>query len=140
MQIVIVLLLYNFFCIFFLDLIRTSSIIWNRKSGGKHYHLSYDFHQSAFNNLSLQLRFAVELKKFFFILYWSIADQQCCNSFRWTAVSAVSVLCCMCCAQLLSCVQLFGTSWTVTRQAPLSMEFSRQEYWSSFFVLFFFLK
>ena len=30
----------------------------------------------------------------------------------------------------LSCVQLFVTPWTVARQAPLSMEFSRQEYWS----------
>ena len=29
-----------------------------------------------------------------------------------------------------SCVQLFVTPWTVARQAPLSMEFSRQEYWS----------
>ena len=27
-------------------------------------------------------------------------------------------------------VQLFATPWTVARQAPLSMEFSRQEYWS----------
>ena len=27
-------------------------------------------------------------------------------------------------------VQLFVTPWTVTCQAPLSMEFSRQEYWS----------
>ena len=27
-------------------------------------------------------------------------------------------------------VQLFATLWTVTRQAPLSMGFSRQEYWS----------
>jgi len=27
-------------------------------------------------------------------------------------------------------VQLFVTTWTVARQAPLSMEFSRQEYWS----------
>ena len=27
-------------------------------------------------------------------------------------------------------VQLFVTPWTVTHQAPLSMEFSRQEYWS----------
>ena len=27
-------------------------------------------------------------------------------------------------------VQLFATPWTVTHQAPLSMEFSRQEYWS----------
>ena len=31
-------------------------------------------------------------------------------------------------AQLLSHVQLFATLWTVTHQAPLSMEFSRQEY------------
>ena len=34
---------------------------------------------------------------------------------------------------VLSCfsrVQLFGTLWTVARQTPLSMGFSRQEYWS----------
>ena len=30
----------------------------------------------------------------------------------------------------LSCVQLFATPWTVARQAPLFMGFSRQEYWS----------
>ena len=29
-------------------------------------------------------------------------------------------------------VQLFATLWTVACQAPLSMEFSRQEYWSGF--------
>ena len=28
------------------------------------------------------------------------------------------------------CVQLFATPWLVACQAPLSMEFSRQEYWS----------
>ena len=28
-----------------------------------------------------------------------------------------------------SCVHLFVTPWTRVRQAPLSMEFSRQEYW-----------
>ena len=33
-------------------------------------------------------------------------------------------------AQPLSHVQLFATLWTVARQAPLSMGFSRQEYWS----------
>ena len=27
-------------------------------------------------------------------------------------------------------VRLFATPWTVVRQAPLSMAFSRQEYWS----------
>ena len=30
----------------------------------------------------------------------------------------------------LSCVWLFAVPWTVASQAPLSMEFSRQEYWS----------
>ena len=30
----------------------------------------------------------------------------------------------------LSCVQLFGIPWTIAYQAPQSMEFSRQEYWS----------
>ena len=36
-------------------------------------------------------------------------------------------------ACMLSCfnhVQLFVTLWTVVHQAPLSMEFSRKEYWS----------
>ena len=33
---------------------------------------------------------------------------------------------------LLSCVQLFATPWTVAHEAPLSMGFSRQEYWSGF--------
>ena len=32
--------------------------------------------------------------------------------------------------KLLSCVQLFAIPWTVTYQAPPSMEFSREEYWS----------
>ena len=32
--------------------------------------------------------------------------------------------------QSLSCVQVFATLWTVARQSPLSMGFSRQEYWS----------
>ena len=31
---------------------------------------------------------------------------------------------------LLSRVQLFATPWTVAHQSPLSMESSRQEYWS----------
>ena len=36
---------------------------------------------------------------------------------------------CMC-TQSLCCFWLFATPWTVTRQAPLSMESSRQEYWN----------
>ena len=32
----------------------------------------------------------------------------------------------------VSHVQLFATAWTVARQTPLFMEFSRQEYWSGY--------
>jgi len=32
--------------------------------------------------------------------------------------------------QSLSHVPLFATPWTIAHQTPLSMEFSRQEYWS----------
>ena len=35
----------------------------------------------------------------------------------------------LCCVWLLSRVLLFVTAWTVAFQAPLSMGFSRQEYW-----------
>ena len=35
-----------------------------------------------------------------------------------------------CVCQMLSCVWLFATPWIVVHQAPLSMEFSRQEYQS----------
>ena len=35
----------------------------------------------------------------------------------------------------LSHVQLFATPWTVAHQAPLSMEFSRQEYWRGYHFL-----
>ena len=34
------------------------------------------------------------------------------------------------CAQLFSRIQLFAAAWTIALQAPLSMEFSSQEYWS----------
>ena len=33
------------------------------------------------------------------------------------------------CCLWLSCVRLFATPWTEGRQAPLSVGFSRQEYW-----------
>ena len=34
------------------------------------------------------------------------------------------------CVCVLSYIRLCATPWTVAHQAPLSMEFSRQEYWS----------
>ena len=35
-----------------------------------------------------------------------------------------------CVLSRFSHVQLFATPWTIARQAPLSIGFSRQEYWS----------
>ena len=32
-------------------------------------------------------------------------------------------------AWTLSCIGLFATLWTIAHQAPLSVGFSRQEYW-----------
>ena len=36
---------------------------------------------------------------------------------------------CMCMLSHSSCAQLCATLWTVARQTPISMEFSRQDYW-----------
>ena len=46
---------------------------------------------------------------------------------HWRAVGFVFQVLCV---QLLSCVRFFMTPWTVALQAPLSMGFSRREYWS----------
>ena len=45
-----------------------------------------------------------------------------------SSLSAFSV--CVCVSSHFSCVQLFVSRWTVAHQAPQSMGFSRQEYWS----------
>ena len=38
----------------------------------------------------------------------------------------------VCILSHFSCVRLFATPWTVPHQTPLSMGFSRQEFWSGF--------
>ena len=59
----------------------------------------------------------------------------CCHLLLKNEFSSVEFavgysLTCMFLVCMLSYVQLFVTPWTVAHQAPLSMEFSRQEYWS----------
>ena len=58
---------------------------------------------------------------FFFLILVSIGVQLLYRILLASAVAAV---------QLLSRVRLFVAPWTVARQAPLSVRFSRQEYWS----------
>ena len=41
-----------------------------------------------------------------------------------------SLCCAVCCIQSLQSCPTLSTPWTVARQAPLSIGFSRQEYWS----------
>ena len=59
--------------------------------------------------------------------------QSCLASREWSYIHSYIYMCvcvCVCaCTQSLSCVWLFVTPWTVACQAPLSMGFSRQEYW-----------
>ena len=51
--------------------------------------------------------------------------------FSWILGTLMSmVLIIVCVYAVLSHVRLFVTPWTVARQAPLSMGFPRQEYWS----------
>ena len=51
---------------------------------------------------------------------------QICSSWLWpVSVSYGYEYACV-----LGCIWLFATPWTVARQAPLSIEFSRQECWS----------
>ena len=47
-----------------------------------------------------------------------------------TCINRYYICVLVCILSRSSHVQLFATLWTVARQAPLSMEFSRQEYWS----------
>ena len=49
---------------------------------------------------------------------------------QWSGKKKVVLLYFACVLSCFSCVQLFVTLWTVARQVPLSMGFSRQEYWS----------
>ena len=57
-----------------------------------------------------------------FILFMASSSPVCINICIYICVHA----------QLLICVQLFVTPWSVAHQVSLSMEFSRQEYWSRF--------
>ena len=52
------------------------------------------------------------------------------RTLEWVAISFSNAWKWKVKAKLLSRVQLLATSWTAAYQAPLSMGFSRQEYWS----------
>ena len=47
-----------------------------------------------------------------------------------TLCVCVCVCMCVCVFSHFNCAQLLATPWTLAHKAPLSMGFSRQEYWS----------
>ena len=52
------------------------------------------------------------------------------RTLEWVAISFSSAWKWKLKVKSLSCIQLFATPWTAAYQAPPSMGFSRQEYWS----------
>ena len=62
-------------------------------------------------------------------LYLERADTHLCSVVGWVSYVTSCVLSCV------SHVWLFATLWTIARQAPLSMGFSRQSYWSEYALL-----
>ena len=60
----------------------------------------------------------------------TISQYKGLNKYLCVCVCVCVCVCTRARAWLLSRVGLFATSWTVAHQDPLSMGFSRQEYWS----------
>ena len=51
--------------------------------------------------------------------------------YGWSCLGSYSSSCmCACMLSHLTCIRLFVSLWTIACQAPLSMGFSKQEYWS----------
>ena len=76
--------------------------------------------------LDLELIHVVyHLGKFFLYFLNGHSDYQKCFGNSWDVFLLSEMCVCVLC-----CVLLFVTPWTVAHQAPPSMGFSRQEYWS----------
>ena len=79
----------------------------------------------------------MKIKSFISFFIFTHQTRMCRFSINWiemaiakTIVFSLIAVVCVCVCQSLNCVQLFATPWAVARQAPLSLKFSRQEYWS----------
>ena len=57
-------------------------------------------------------------------------DHDCFDHCCITRVKKSDDILCSCVLSRFSCIQHFATLWTVAHQAPLSMGFPRQQYWS----------
>ena len=62
--------------------------------------------------------------------WWGCKPVQSLGRTLWRLLQKLEIELPCVCAQLLSCVQLFVTPWTLACQLSLSKEVFRQEYWS----------
>ena len=79
--------------------------------------------KNCFHYCLLQLIIASEIEQ----LYTGISENSMDDFLPFTLTIAL-------CAQMLSCVHLLETLWTVAHQAPLSRGFSWQIYWSGLLI------
>ena len=76
--------------------------------------------------LPFLIRVKYQLTLYVWVNFWALYSISLTYSFTSTSVLITVTVWKW---QLLSCVRLCVTPWTVACQAPLSMEFARQEYW-----------
>ena len=93
----------------------------------------HPFHKISTQTICLFGCLRVLFKKGIFISSWFIPCNPSCIG--WTPCVYLNNFCCLhlSIVDVFSCSLVsnyFVASWTVARQAPLSVEFSRQEYWS----------
>ena len=100
--------------------------------------LLYTFSVNGIKGLSMLLIFSKNQLLWLWILFFSSElfisvlisrVAFCLIDFSFPCVCVCVCMCVCARTQLLSRVWLFGTPWTVAHQAPLSMAFSKQEYW-----------
>ena len=82
----------------------------------KHNYTQYSFFKTLFTFQMLETVYDVEKRELSYIVDRSV---------NWYSYYGKQ-----CVLNLFSHVQFFKTLWTVAHQAPLSMRFSRQEFWS----------
>ena len=80
--------------------------------------------QEANSNIYIYMYIYIYIHIYIYIFFINLYISDGLPLFLWI------MLLCMCVLSCFSCVQFFVTPWTVARQAPLSMGFCRQEYWS----------
>ena len=124
--------LNHWFCYFFVNLVILCDVMWLLKLGQKSnttsaclwicLPLEPSHHGVGCPNLSRPW------EKYTYTFSGWPPGQGPASSPRWRHLKMI-ITALRCVLSHFSCVWLFATLWTVACQAPLSMGFSRQEYW-----------